>query len=82
LESRNIGDHFRLGELAEVGAIHDNPTRSEDTTLRGDGASRKDVITNAHLKSNTGTMAFDDGLAHTIAEGVFNTGDVDKGRIF
>jgi hypothetical protein len=81
LESRNDGNHLRLGELAEVGTFHNNTTRSEDTTLRGDGASRKDVIASAHLDSNTGTMAFDNSLAHTIAEGVFNTGDANEGQI-
>jgi hypothetical protein len=49
--------------------------------LRSDGASRENVISGAHLDSNTSTMALEDSVADTITEGVFNTSDTNECQV-
>jgi hypothetical protein len=72
---------FGVVESAEDRTLHDDTSSGVDTTLCGDRAGGKDVVSGTHLDGNTSAVAGGDGLMDTIAEGIFDTSDGHQSHI-
>jgi hypothetical protein len=72
---------FGVVESAEDRTLRDDTSSSVDTTLHGDRAGSKDIVSGTHLDGNASAVAGGDGLADTRAEGIFDTSDGHESHI-
>ena len=81
LKARDDLEAFVRVESTKERALHDDTSSSVDTTLCGDRASGKDVVSGTHLDRDTRTVTCCDGLADTRAKGILDTGYGDQGHV-